>query len=128
MTEISRFANRSGLIFVDGQFVLMKLVHCPYKVATGCTCSSCCASIPLCYTDEQGNEFKILRRRSKRCSFELINGKKLSVVARIVQAGGYLMDFNESVVRHYKLLNEGMNDGYLETEPYTKGRLVDKVN
>ncbi|MGN1040579.1 MAG: U32 family peptidase, partial [Candidatus Fimimonas sp.] len=31
--EISRFSYKNGLVFVDGDLVLMKLVHCPFKLA-----------------------------------------------------------------------------------------------
>ena len=128
LSEISRFADQSGLVFVDGNIVLMKLVHCPYKVATGCDCSACRGDEPLTYRDEQGNEFYIYRRRAGRCTFELVNGKKLSAIARIKRGGGYLVDYDEAVVRHYKLLNDEIDDGYTENKPYTKGRLFDKIN
>ena len=63
-----------------------------------------------------------------RCSFELINGKKLSVVSKLHNSGRYLLDFDESVVEHYCKLNRGIQDNYLEKLPYTKGRLYNKVN
>ena len=128
LAEISAFSNRGGLIFVDGKIPLMKLVHCPYKVVTGCNCSSCKGEIPLTYTDEQGNEFEVERRKEARCTFELLNGKKLSVANRLKRADGYLIDFNEAVLEHYSALNAGKIDDFVEPKPYTKGRLFDKVN
>ena len=128
LAEISKFANRSGLIFVDGKIPLMQLVHCPYKVATDCTCGNCSAKTPLVYTDEQGNSFEIARRREARCFFELLNGKKLSVVNKLVHPAGYLIDYDEAVLNHYIALNSGVSDGYVEPLSYTKGRLFNKVN
>ena len=126
--EIAQFKNQSGLTFVDGRLVLMKLVHCPYKVAYGCTCANCMAGKPLTYTDELGNRFDFYRRRDARCTFELVNGKKLSVVNKLRNAGRYLIDYDEMVLSHYAKLNAGIIDGYAETVPYTKGRLYSKVN
>lgn len=128
LQEISKFANQSGLVFVDGQIVLMKLVHCPYKVAYGCACSSCKANLPLTYTDELGNDFQVSRRRDSRCTFELINGKKLSAISKINKRGRYLVDFDEKVINHYVALNNGANDNCVEPLSYTKGRLFSKVN
>ncbi len=126
--EIGQFRNKSGLIFADGRLILMKLVHCPYKVATGCTCKNCTANKPLVYTDEQCNKFEIHRRKEARCTFELVNGKKLSAAGRLRQPAGYLVDFDPDVLQHYIQLNNGQQDGYVERRPYTKGRLFDKVN
>lgn len=126
--EINAFATKTGVSFVDGELTLMKLIHCPFKVATGCDCNSCKANDKLVYTDELGNKFVIKRRKDKACSFELINGNKLSVVAKQKSAGRYLMDFDKSVVNHYKKLNEGADDGYVERCSYTKGRLYTKIN
>ena len=126
--EIAQFANQNGLTFVDGKLVLMKLVHCPYKVAYNCTCKNCMANRHLTYTDELGNSFDFYRRRDSRCTFELINGKKLSVVSRLRNAGRYMIDFDEKVIQHYTDLNLGIVDSYVETQPYTKGRLYSKVN
>lgn len=128
LQEISKFDNQSGLIFVDGQLTLMKMVHCPYKVAYNCTCLNCKAKQQLKYTDELGNNFAIARRRDNRCTFELINGKKLSVISKINQAGRYMVDFDEKVLQHYVSLNKGVNDNCCEPQLYTKGRLFSKVN
>ena len=68
-----------------------------------------------------------MRRKDKRCTFELINGKKLSVSSRLAVGGRYMIDYNEAVLRHDTMLNKGINDGYIEKEPYTKGRLTDGV-
>lgn len=127
LREISQFSNKNGLTFVDGQITLMKVVHCPYKTL-GCTCSKCQASRALTYTDELGNKFTFARRKDSRCTFELLNGKKLSVVAKLYESGRYLMDYDKNVVEHYASLNNGVHDGYVENRPYTKGRLYNKVN
>ncbi len=128
LAEINNFEHKNGLIFVDGELPLMQLVHCPYKVAFDCSCTTCKANSRLTYTDEQGNSFAIRRRKANRCTFELINGKKLSVMARIKSSGRYLVDFQPEVIRHYLLLNNGSSDHYACNEPYTKGRLYDKIN
>ena len=128
LREIAQFANKSGLVFVDGKITLMKLVHCPYKVAYGCTCTNCMASKPLSYIDELGNKFDFFRRKDARCTFELLNGKKLSVVNKLRVGGRYMIDYDEKVLAHYVKLNRGIVDNYEETEPYTKGRLYSKVN
>lgn len=128
LKEISQFANQSGLIFVDGDITLMKFVHCPFKVVYGCDCDSCKAINNLVYSDTLGNDFRILRRKDGRCTFELVNGRKLSAVSKIAKAGRYLVDYNEKIFAHYSSLNNGINDGYTEQQPYTKGRLFDKVN
>lgn len=128
LREISQFANHSGLIFVDGKLTLMKLVHCPYKVAYNCSCANCAADRPLTYTDELGNRFDFYRRKDARCSFELLNGNKLSVVCKLKVGGRYMIDFDEKVLKHYSNLNKGIVDDYVEKQPYTKGRLYSKVN
>lgn len=128
LSEIGDFANGGGLTFVDGKIPLMKLMHCPFKVATGCNCNSCKANNKLVYTDQMGNNFEIARRRDKHCTFEVINGNKLSATQRLNVAGRYLVDFDEKIVTHYKQLNSGVNDGYTELAPYTKGRLYSKIN
>ena len=128
LSEIAKFRNQSGLIYADGELTLMKLVHCPYKLIYACDCENCKANVQLKYTDEQGNEFFIKRRRDKRCTFELVNGKKLSVCSKLNFAGNYLVDFDEKVIAHYTALNNKTIDGYTETKPFTKGRLYDKVN
>lgn len=128
LEEISRFTNRSGYVFVDGKLTLMKLVHCPFKVAYGCDCGTCRASVGLVYVDEFGNEFVLNRRKDKNCSFELVNGKKVSAASRIVQKGRYLIDYDDKVLAHYSALNDGVNDGYVESRPYTKARLFAKIN
>lgn len=128
LQEIAKFKNQNGLIFVDGHITLMKLVHCPYKVAYKCSCANCKGDLPLAYTDELGNKFTVERRRDKRCTFGLINGNKLSATSKIGKVGRYLVDFDEKVIEHYISLNNGVNDGYCEMQPYTKGRLFSKVN
>lgn len=128
LKEIAEFQNADGIVFVDGALTLMKLVHCPFKAVYRCDCKTCKYSKNLVYTDEFGNNFKILRRKDSRCTFELINGKKLSVVERLHSVGRYCVDFDERVVDHYFKLNCGVDDGYVEKEPYTKGRLYNKIN
>lgn len=128
LKEIGDFANSGGLIFVDGKLPLMQLCHCPYKVALGSQCSACKADKPLVYTDELGNSFAIRRRSAGRCAFELFNGNKLSVVSKLKKSGNYLLDYDENVLNHYLQINMGIDDGYVETSPYTKGRLYDKIN
>lgn len=128
LREIAQFENQNGLIFVDGKLTLMKLAHCPYKVAYKCNCANCKADSPLSYTDELRNRFDFCRRRDGRCTFELMNGKKLSVTGKLVHSGRYMIDYNEKVLTHYVNLNNGIIDDFVETEPYTKGRLYSKVN
>ncbi len=125
--EIDKFENKNGLIFTDGSITLMKTVHCPFKAAFGCSCNNCQAHRKLTYTDEMGNRFRFVRRRDSRCTFELLNGNKLSVAAKLNCAGRYMIDYDPSVVEHYVNLNKGFNDGYTETQPYTRGRLFAKV-
>ncbi len=128
LKEIEQFKNRSGYVFVDGNLTLMKLVHCPYKVAYRSDCKNCKADRPLVYIDDMGNDFNIIRRKDGRCTFDLINGRKLSVVNKIDGSGRYLIDYDQNVLSHYTKLNGGINDGYVEVKKYTKGRLFDKVN
>jgi hypothetical protein len=106
----------------------MKVVHCPYKAVYGCDCSTCKCDGKLAYTDELGNQFKIVRRRDNRCTFEIINGKKLSVANKLTKPGRFLMDFDTKVLRHYQNLNNGTTDNFAESQPYTKGRLFNKIN
>lgn len=133
LNEISNFADRRGLIFADGKLTLMQWVHCPYKLQSQLDgvelqCAQCNITKPLYYRDESGNRFTVERRKAKRCSFELQNGKKLSVVSKIKRPDRFLVDFDEAVVWHYISLNKGIDDGYEEPDYYTKGRLFDKVN
>ena len=128
LREISAFKNQNGLTFVDGDVVLMKLVHCPYKLCLDSTCKNCKAGNNLIYTDEFKNTFRILRRKDSRCTFELVNGKKLSVVAKLQTPGCYCVDFDTEVISHYSNLNKGITDSYVEKLPYTKGRLYNKIN
>lgn len=128
LAEIASFKNQRGLIFVDGDVTLMKVVHCPYKAVYHCDCSNCKCDNKLTYTDELGNDFKIVRRRDSRCTFEIVNGKKLSVANRISKPSRFLMDYNKSVIDHYAKLNNGILDDFVETQPYTKGRLFNKIN
>ena len=128
IAEISAFANKSGLTFVDGALVLMKVVHCPYKAVYGCDCSNCKCDGKLTYTDELGNQFNIVRRRDNRCTFEITNGKKLSVANKLTKPGRFLVDFDTKVLSHYKNLNNGTIDTFVENQPYTKGRLFNKIN
>lgn len=128
LNEIAQFKNKNGLIFVDGQIPLMQLVHCPYKVAYDCSCSKCKDGNQLVYRDEFNNSFIINRRQSDRCLFELINGKKLSVVNRLKSVGRYMIDYDSDILKHYININGGIDDGYIEPQPYTKGRLYDKIN
>lgn len=125
--EISDMSNRSGYVFVDGELILMKLQHCPFKVAYGYDCFNCKAEKGLTYVDEMGNEFEIRRRKDSKCRFELINGKKLSVCNKVRHTGRYLIDYNERIAQHYAQLNKGVFDGYVEIKPYTKGRLYSKI-
>ncbi|MCH5153408.1 MAG: U32 family peptidase [Clostridiales bacterium] len=128
LSEIAEFTNQTGLVFVDGNITLMKLVHCPYKLNYKCNCSTCQAGKELTYTDELGNFFNIIRRKDGRCTFELQNGKKLSVISKLKNGGRFLIDYNAQIINHYLSLNKGIDDGYTETETYTKGRLFSKVN
>lgn len=127
LKEISQFVNGRGLIFVDGKITLMKFVHCPYAVAFSCGCDKCKADEKLVYTDELGNKFEINRRRDKFCTFELVNGNKLSVVSKLKKGGRFLVDYDEKIVSHYLELNNGGKTEYVEIAPHTKGRLFDGV-
>lgn len=128
LNEISLFRNMAGLIFVDGEIPLMQLTHCPFKVALKCDCSNCRANNDLVYRDDRNNSFKLRRRQAGRCLFELINGSKLSVVSKLKNRGNYMFDYNKLVLEHYLKINNGESDNYEELEPYTKGRLYDKIN
>ncbi len=128
LKEIYSFNNKTGLIFVDGQLPLMKFIHCPYKSTIGCNCDNCASNSELTYTDELGNNFVIKRRKDKNCSFELLNGNKLSIVNKLTKPGRYLVDYNFDIVAHYKKLNDGLHDNFVEMRPYTKGRLYNKIN
>lgn len=128
LREIADFENKNGIVFVDGELVLMKVTHCPFKLNFGCDCAHCKAYKNLEYTDEQGNKFEIRRRKDRRCTFEVVNGKKLSVVNKSFVGGRYLVDWNEKIVQHYLKLNSGVDDGYREELPYTKGRLYNRIN
>lgn len=128
LVETSSFKNKRGLIFIDGDIALMKVVHCPYKAVYNCDCSNCKCDNKLTYTDEFGNIFKILRRRDSRCTFEIVNGKKLSVANKISKPSRFLMDYDKRVIGHYTKLNNGIADDFAETQPYTKGRLFNKIN
>lgn len=128
LAEIAAFTRKDGLIFVDGDLILMKLVHCPFKAATDSTCANCQAHRKLTYTDELGNEFLLRRRKDKRCTFELVNGKKLSVASKLTKGGRYCVDFDREVVAHFVNLNKGICDSFVEHRPHTKGRLFSKIN
>jgi len=128
MREIADFENKRGVTFVDGKLVLMKVTHCPYKLNFGCDCAHCKVDQNLEYSDEQGNKFAVGRRKDRRCTFEILNGKKLSVVNKLFASGRYMVDFDKEVVAHYLELNSGIDDGYREKLPYTKGRLYNKIN
>ncbi len=128
LSEVAAFSHKNGLVFVDGKLVLMKLVHCPFKAVLSSTCENCLASENLSYTDELGNQFRLQRRKDARCSFELINGKKLSVCGKLQKGGRYCVDFDSDVINHYVHLNNGETDNYVEKLPYTKGRLYNKIN
>lgn len=128
LREIAEFQNKGGLTFVDGSITLMKLLHCPFKLNFDCDCTHCHAQEKLVYTDELRNAFSVVRRKDSRCTFELINGKKLSVVNRLRDAGRYCVDFDPDVVSHYVKLNSGETSNYVENRPYTKGRLYNKIN
>lgn len=128
LAEISSFQNKGGLVFVDGKLTLMKVVHCPYKAVYGCNCSNCKCDNKLVYTDELQNDFCITRRRDSRCTFEIVNGKKLSVASKISKPARFLVDYDIAVIDHYKNINNGIIDNYAEPKPYTKGRLFNKIN
>lgn len=128
LAEISTFKNRHGLIFVDGDITLMKVVHCPYKAVYSCDCTTCKCDGKLTYIDELGNAFRIVRRRDSRCTFEVVNGKKLSVANKISKPSRFLIDYDKNVITHYTNLNNGVVDDFVETQPYTKGRLFNKIN
>lgn len=128
LREIGDFTNKRGYAFVEGKIPLMQLCHCPYKVAFGCDCVNCKSDKNLVYRDELNNSFVVRRRQAGRCLFELINENKLSVVNKLKSSGRYLIDFDERVTQHYRSLNNGVDDGYVEGSRYTKGRLYNKIN
>lgn len=128
LKEIREFTNKNGFVFVDGDIPLMQLVHCPYKVAFNCDCVTCKANMNLTYRDEMNNKFIIKRRQAGKCLFELINGNKLSVVNKLKSSGRYVINYDVALLQHYVNLNNGKIDGYSELQPYTKGRLYDKIN
>lgn len=128
LKEIYAFKRQDGLIFVDGNLPLMKFSHCPFKASTGCDCSNCKASGELVYTDEAGRAFKIVRRKDEKCTFELINGNKLSALGKLTQGGRYLVDFDKSVIEHYIAINNDTSNQLTTNQPYTRGRLYNKIN
>lgn len=128
LKEIGTLKNDGGLVFVDGEIALMQLCHCPYKAVFACDCASCQSDKRLVYRDEMNNRFIVRRRQAGRCLFELINGKKLSVASKLKSKGRYLVDYDDKVINHYVNLNNGICDEYTEANPYTKGRLFDKIN
>lgn len=126
LAEIADFRNRGGIVFVDGSITLMKLVHCPFLTVYGGDCARCKAG-ELCYTDEQGNKFFLQRRRDAKCTFRLINGKKLSVAGKLKAKGRYCVDYDKRVIEHYLKINKGCDDGYVERRQFTGGRLYAKI-
>ena len=128
LKEIYAFKRQDGLIFVDGDLPLMKFSHCPFKASTGCDCSTCKAGGELVYTDESGRAFKIVRRKDEKCTFELINGNKLSALGKLAQGGRYLLDYDKAVIAHYLAINNGKSDELTCNQPYTRGRLYNKIN
>ena len=128
LSETSYFIATDGYVFVDGALPLMQLVHCPYKVALNSTCDKCKAAKSLVYIDEKGNDFYVVRRRCGKCTFELFNGRRLSVCGKLTSGGRYLVDFDEAVLQHYAQLNKGVDDGYRSAAAYTKGRLYNRIN
>ncbi len=127
LAECSRFAAKDGYVFVDGEYPLMQTVHCPFKVAANSTCAKCTASKGLTYTDERGNDFRVVRRKCGRCCFEVVNGLHLSALGKISRCGRYLVDDAEAA-RHFVTLNSGMDDGFRRNEKCTSGRLFNKIN
>lgn len=128
LKEIYAFKRQDGLIFVDGNLPLMKFSHCPFKASTGCDCSNCKASGELVYADEAGRAFKIVRRKDETCTFELLNGNKLSALGKLAQGGRYLVDYDKSIIEHYIAINNGTSDQLTCNQPYTRGRLYYKIN
>lgn len=128
IAECSLFAAKDGYVFVDGEYPLMQTVHCPFKVAANSTCAKCTASKGLTYTDERGNDFKIVRRKCGRCCFEVVNGLRLSALGKISRPGRYLVDFAGDTVRHFVALNGDTDDGLRRNEKCTSGRLFNKIN
>ncbi len=128
VNEINSFGNKNGFIYCDGEITLMKVVHCPFKLNGAADCEHCTVKNGLKYVDEKGNTFYFKRRKDKRCTFELVNGLKLSAAGKLTTVGRYCVDYDQAVLAHYKALNEGIDDGYAERRPYTKGRLFSKIN
>lgn len=128
LREIQNFNNNCGIVFVDGKLPLMKVIHCPYKLAFGCSCATCKGNEALIYTDEFGNEFEFMRRKDAECSFELFNGKQLYVADKLFSAGRYCIDYDKNAIRHFVNLNSGVMDNYVCHGEYTRGRLFRKVN
>lgn len=127
LNECKNFAADDGFAFVDGRFAVMQLVHCPYKTVYGNTCADCKADKGLSYTDQRGNEFVFARRRDGRCTFELINGLKLSSKGKAEHPFDYLVDYDKNVVTHYAKLNKGTYDNYSFAARSTTGRLFNKI-
>lgn len=127
LNEISDIACDNGYTFVDGEIVVMKVVHCPFK-ASGYNCNNC-NSVSLKYVDDRGNAFYIRRRKFGKCMFDIVNGVPLSVMSKITRAGNYVVDYDSNVVNYYSNINKGIvdNDITMPTS-YTKGRLFDKVH
>jgi len=132
--ETSQIAHSKGYKFVYGRVKLMHLMHCPNKLNTNQTCQTCKFDNSLSYVDELGNKFYIRRRLCKSCSFELVNGKRLSPGSINLKPFNYLVDF-DCATQH--LLKAGSADFStlqlydiegVDMSNCTKGRLFNKVN
>ena len=127
IAECAAFANRKGFKFVDGNLKLMHFTYCPNKLNTKQTCATCTFDSAE-YVDELSNTFVIRRRKMDKCTFELLNGKKLSVGKQKVRPFNYCFDFDRRVCDFFKRVNDGEDAVNDEQLAYTKGRLFNPIN
>lgn len=67
------FCDIDYLPSFNGEFALMTMKHCPFKVCYGANCDNCSYSKGLSYTMQSGQEFVIKRKKIFNCYFSLIS-------------------------------------------------------
>lgn len=69
------FCDIDYLLTYNGEFALMTMKHCPFKVCYGTDCNNCSYNKGLSYKMQNGQEFIIKRKKIFNCYFSLINKK-----------------------------------------------------